>query len=81
MSSLCPFANVARAGEHCPRKVEEKQNKHKAGYDDEKGVISPKCPFGYDSHTFKLGPLSCVICQALLFESSQCIPCSHKFCK
>ncbi|CAA6665353.1 unnamed protein product [Spirodela intermedia] len=81
MSSLCPFANVARAGEHCPRKIEEKQDKHEAEYGDKKGVISPKCPFGYDSHTFKLGPLSCVICQALLFESSKCIPCSHKFCK
>ncbi|KAF5189556.1 E3 ubiquitin-protein ligase chfr, partial [Thalictrum thalictroides] len=44
-------------------------------------TISPKCPFGYDNHTFKLGPLSCLICKALLFESSKCEPCSHKFCK
>lgn len=43
--------------------------------------ISPKCPFGYDSQTFKLGPLSCMICQALLFESSKCVPCSHVYCK
>ncbi|PKA61821.1 hypothetical protein AXF42_Ash008653 [Apostasia shenzhenica] len=44
-------------------------------------TISPKCPFGYDSHTFKLGPLSCMLCRALLYESSKCVPCSHKFCK
>lgn len=47
----------------------------------ESNVISPKCPFGYDSQTFKLGPFSCLICQALLFESSRCVPCSHVFCK
>lgn len=44
-------------------------------------TISPKCPFGYDSHTFKLGPLSCMLCRSLLYESSKCVPCSHKFCK
>lgn len=44
-------------------------------------TISPKCPFGYDSHSFKLGPLSCMLCRALLYESSKCVPCFHKFCK
>ncbi|KAK8974984.1 hypothetical protein V6N11_014396 [Hibiscus sabdariffa] len=44
-------------------------------------TVSPKCPFGYDSNNFKLGPLSCMICQALLFDSTKCIPCSHLFCK
>lgn len=44
-------------------------------------TIPPKCPFGYDSETFKLGPLSCMLCRALLYESSKCIPCFHKFCK
>ncbi|MQL79517.1 hypothetical protein Taro_011962, partial [Colocasia esculenta] len=88
MSSLCPFANAARAGDRCPRKVEAYQDKHQSGCDDKSdvqksnsGSISPKCPFGYDSHTFKLGPLSCMICKALLFDSSKCLPCSHKFCK
>ncbi|KAA8518278.1 hypothetical protein F0562_015839 [Nyssa sinensis] len=47
----------------------------------ESASISPKCPFGYDSQTFKLGPFSCMICQALLFESSKCVPCSHVYCK
>uniref|UniRef100_A0A1D1XP66 Polycomb complex protein BMI-1 n=1 Tax=Anthurium amnicola TaxID=1678845 RepID=A0A1D1XP66_9ARAE len=89
MSSLCPFANAARAGDRCPRKVVENHDKHPAAGSDNKtdvqrnnsGSVSPKCPFGYDSHTFKLGPLSCMICKALLFDSSQCMPCSHKFCK
>ncbi|XP_052173426.1 protein NCA1 isoform X2 [Diospyros lotus] len=45
------------------------------------GNISPKCPFGYDSQTFKIGPFSCMICQALLFDSSRCAPCSHVYCR
>ncbi|KAL1079518.1 hypothetical protein V6Z11_D10G227300 [Gossypium hirsutum] len=44
-------------------------------------TVSPKCPFGYDSNNFKLGPLSCMICQALLFDFTKCIPCSHLFCQ
>ncbi|KAJ9190499.1 hypothetical protein P3X46_001692 [Hevea brasiliensis] len=56
------------------------------GYDSasaspKSGSISPKCPLGYDSQTFKIGPLSCVLCQALLFDSSRCVPCSHVYCK
>ncbi|PON69889.1 TNF receptor-associated factor [Trema orientale] len=44
-------------------------------------VVEAKCPFGYDSQTFKLGPLSCIICQALIFQCARCVPCSHAFCK
>nr|XP_019710490.1 protein NCA1 [Elaeis guineensis] len=72
----------------CPMKHEGNYNKHQAECDDkadtktnDSAVVSPKCPFGYDSHTFKLGPLSCMICQALLYQSSKCLPCAHKFCK
>ncbi|XP_073104346.1 protein NCA1 isoform X2 [Elaeis guineensis] len=72
----------------CPVKYEGDHNKHQAECDDkadtktnDSAVVSPKCPFGYDSHTFKLGPLSCMICQALLYQSSKCLPCAHKFCK
>uniref|UniRef100_A0A7N0V8M9 RING-type domain-containing protein n=1 Tax=Kalanchoe fedtschenkoi TaxID=63787 RepID=A0A7N0V8M9_KALFE len=43
-------------------------------------VIPAKCPYGFDSQTFKIGPFSCVICQAILFKSSRCVPCSHVFC-
>eukprot|EP00897_Mesotaenium_endlicherianum_P001949 jgi/Mesen1/1782/ME000014S01190 len=42
---------------------------------------SGKCPFGYDTATFEIGPLSCMICKALLFESSRCVPCRHIFCR
>ncbi|KAL5995033.1 Protein nca1, partial [Asimina triloba] len=66
-SPKCPFGYDAEA------KTKKEQG--------DSAVLSPKCPFGYDSHSFKLGPLSCVICRALLFESSKCVPCSHKFCK
>ncbi|KAG1338893.1 protein NCA1 [Cocos nucifera] len=72
----------------CPMKHEENYSRHQAECDDKvdtksngSATVSPKCPFGYDSHTFKLGPLSCLICQALLYQSSKCLPCSHKFCK
>ncbi|KAI3830136.1 hypothetical protein L1987_04270 [Smallanthus sonchifolius] len=71
----------------CPMS-KENQNKHqgcpmsKVKQDSgESNVIAPKCPLGYDSQTFKLGPFSCLICQALLFECSRCVPCSHVFCK
>ncbi|XP_065867240.1 protein NCA1 [Euphorbia lathyris] len=56
------------------------------GYDSataspKSGSIGGKCPLGYDSDTFKIGPFSCVLCQALLFESTRCVPCTHVFCK
>ncbi|KAK6149224.1 hypothetical protein DH2020_016752 [Rehmannia glutinosa] len=66
------------------KKPSENQNRQLAVNDNktqQDAAISPKCPFGYDSQTFKLGPLSCMICQALLFECSKCVPCSHVYCK
>ncbi|ONK62756.1 uncharacterized protein A4U43_C07F7810 [Asparagus officinalis] len=88
MTSACPFAKTASGEGGCPMKFDQNCDRHKAGEEDkvdkqsnDSGIVSPKCPFGYDSHTFKLGPLSCMICQALLYESSKCLPCSHKFCK
>ncbi|PKI68782.1 hypothetical protein CRG98_010839 [Punica granatum] len=72
---FCPFAKAARP-QDAPGK---KQQKDSAAGDS--GIISPKCPFGYDSQTFKLGPFSCMICQALLFDSTRCVPCTHVFCK
>lgn len=88
MSSVCPLAKEAKAGGVCPMKFGGKNDKLQAGNgekakneEDDSVLMSPKCPFGYDSNTFKLGPLSCLVCQALLFDSSKCVPCSHKFCK
>ncbi|KAJ4982237.1 hypothetical protein NE237_033074 [Protea cynaroides] len=88
MTSVCPFTKAARPDDACPKKSEESHDRHQTKHgnkfkkeSDDSTSISPKCPFGYDSHTFKLGPLSCMICQALLFESSKCLPCSHKYCK
>ncbi|XP_060210229.1 protein NCA1-like [Lycium barbarum] len=48
---------------------------------EESAIVAPRCPFGYDSQTVKLGPFSCMICQALLYDCSRCVPCSHVFCK
>ncbi|WOL04596.1 hypothetical protein Cni_G13318 [Canna indica] len=88
MSSLCPFAKGASAGGVCPMRSDTNNNKHQEEHDDKgdeksnhSDTVSPKCPYGFDSHTFKLGPLSCMICQSLLYQSSKCMPCSHKFCK
>ncbi|KAJ3676628.1 hypothetical protein LUZ60_004040 [Juncus effusus] len=96
MSSLCPFAKTSISpGATCPikhnnknnnnnTKEEEHQNDNNKNENNNKNnsaTISPKCPFGYDSETFKLGPLSCMICHALLFNTSKCVPCAHKFCK
>ncbi|OIS96632.1 PREDICTED: uncharacterized protein LOC109234069 [Nicotiana attenuata] len=57
---------------------QENKAKQESG---ESATVSPKCPFGYDSQAFKLGPFSCMICQALLYDCSRCVPCSHVFCK
>lgn len=88
MSSGCPFAKTAPVGAVCPMRSGGDVDKHEArGEDGDRSenngseTVPAKCPFGYDSHTFKLGPLSCMICKALLFESSKCVPCAHKFCK
>jgi len=88
MTPVCPFAKAARPDDGSVKKnsaspckyAAEHQSKAKNESGDS-GRIEAKCPFGYDSQTFKLGPLSCMICQALLFETSKCAPCSHVFCK
>uniref|UniRef100_A0A0C9SAH3 TSA: Wollemia nobilis Ref_Wollemi_Transcript_3511_1800 transcribed RNA sequence n=1 Tax=Wollemia nobilis TaxID=56998 RepID=A0A0C9SAH3_9CONI len=90
MSSACPFARVAKKNAKCPvAKVHEERKEDKISHSKDEGGkedksdegATPKCPFGYDSHSFKLGPFSCVLCRALLYESSKCVPCGHKFCK
>ncbi|KAG8371844.1 hypothetical protein BUALT_Bualt12G0005300 [Buddleja alternifolia] len=84
MTSVCPFTKASRPDDASVKKPSENQNKQQAVNDtkaQQDSAISPKCPFGYDSQTFKLGPLSCMICQALLFECSKCVPCSHIYCK
>jgi hypothetical protein len=77
---VCPFVKATRPEDVCPRKHQKDSNAG-AGESTGGGVVTPKCPFGYDSQTFKLGPFSCMICQALLFDCTKCIPCSHVFCK
>ncbi|KAM7265501.1 hypothetical protein ACFE04_003184 [Oxalis oulophora] len=88
MKPVCPFVKAARPDDttsakkqgECPIKqhVSAAENESKK---DSAATVSPKCPFGYDSQTFKLGPFSCMVCQALLFDCSKCVPCSHVFCK
>jgi hypothetical protein len=88
-AELCPAAKSDKSITGvCPVTGKGHGNEHKESTDggEEKGTDDPrmvpaKCPFGYDSNTFKLGPLSCIVCQALLHESSKCKPCAHKFCK
>ncbi|XP_074290049.1 protein NCA1-like [Silene latifolia] len=87
MTPVCPFVKVARPDD-ASSKRSENQSKHTGEHEGkaknetvDSSIIEAKCPLGYDSRSFKLGPLSCVICQALLFESSKCVPCSHVFCK
>lgn len=88
MTPVCPFVKASRPDDASVKKSGENQIKQQTGHESkqnqesgESAGISPKCPFGYDSQTFKLGPLSCMICQALLFYCSKCQPCSHVYCK
>lgn len=88
MTPVCPFVKAARPdettskkpGENLCKYQQETESKTKKDAGDS-ATVPAKCPFGYDSETFKLGPFSCMICQALLFESSKCVPCSHVYCK
>ncbi|KAL8456332.1 hypothetical protein ACS0TY_034522 [Phlomoides rotata] len=84
MTPVCPFTKASRPDGTFGKKSGENQIKPQPVNDNKSqqdASIPPKCPFGYDSQTFKLGPLSCVICQALLFQCSKCMPCSHIYCK
>uniref|UniRef100_A0A7N0RFK4 RING-type domain-containing protein n=1 Tax=Kalanchoe fedtschenkoi TaxID=63787 RepID=A0A7N0RFK4_KALFE len=83
----CPFAKLHKPDDSSTNNPSEEQNtpqvdgKDKAeGESGNSAVIPAKCPYGFDSQAFKIGPFSCVICQALLFKSSRCVPCSHIFC-
>ncbi|KAL5190865.1 Protein NCA1 [Glycine soja] len=89
MTPVCPFVKAARpddnnaskkSGENSMKHQAESESKVKKEVNDSAST-SPKCPFGYDSQSFKIGPLSCTVCQALLFDTSKCVPCSHVFCK
>ncbi|ONM30751.1 zinc ion binding [Zea mays] len=86
-TGVCPAKSDKSISGVCPVTGKDHGSKLKESGDhgEEKGtdprVVPAKCPFGYDSNTFKLGPLSCIVCQALLHESSKCKPCAHKFCK
>ncbi|KAF3522411.1 hypothetical protein F2Q69_00049023 [Brassica cretica] len=76
-SAACPFSKSADASapsKGCPEK-EGRLSK------EDSATLPAKCPFGYDSQTFKLGPFSCMLCQSLLFDSTRCVPCAHIFCK
>ncbi|CAO2838373.1 unnamed protein product [Amaranthus hypochondriacus] len=88
MTPVCPFAKVARPDDASSKRSSDSHCKYAAEHENkakseslDSATIEPKCPLGYDSRSFKIGPLSCVLCQALLFESSKCVPCSHIFCK
>eukprot|EP00252_Welwitschia_mirabilis_P025536 TRINITY_DN800_c0_g1_i1.p1 TRINITY_DN800_c0_g1~~TRINITY_DN800_c0_g1_i1.p1 ORF type:complete len:372 (+),score=75.48 TRINITY_DN800_c0_g1_i1:186-1301(+) len=89
MASLCPFAKRLDLRQSNKPPERQKADTNKLYNKDVKGrsecseeaKASPKCPFGYDAGSFKLGPFSCVICRALLYESSKCVPCGHKYCK
>lgn len=91
MSFKCPFARVRI--EDADRSSDQSRDERKKDLeraddakqakerDSPRGMTASKCPLGYDSGSFKLGPLSCVICRALLFDSSKCIPCGHLYCR
>eukprot|EP00249_Psilotum_nudum_P014608 c24912_g1_i2 orf=197-1288(-) len=90
MSTSCPFVRLSPADAERPDKEKEKpetvieQDDEISQQGDLKNPVEPptlKCPFGYDSGSLKLGPLSCVICRSLLFESSKCVPCGHTYCR
>ncbi|XP_045821523.1 protein NCA1 isoform X1 [Trifolium pratense] len=89
MTPVCPFVKIPRPDDsNASKKSAENSTKHHVEHEskvkkdvNDSASVSPKCPLGYDSQTFKMGPLSCMVCKALLFETSKIVPCSHVFCK
>ncbi|ESQ45036.1 hypothetical protein EUTSA_v10010421mg [Eutrema salsugineum] len=79
-ASGCPFSKAARPNEG-DEMASKESPKLESRDSTASATVPAKCPFGYDSQTFKLGPFSCMLCQALLYESSRCVPCTHVFCK
>lgn len=84
MSSACPFAKGASVDAVCS--MRSQPNQKNAEHEDKGGdksndsdTTSPKCPYGFDSQTFNLGPLSCMIYQSLLYESTKCMPFATNF--
>ncbi|CAD6246381.1 unnamed protein product [Miscanthus lutarioriparius] len=69
ITGVCPVTGKGHGSEH----KESTDGGEEKGTDDPR-MVPAKCPFGYDCNTFKLGPLSCIVCQALLHESSKCKP-------
>ncbi|KAG6554438.1 hypothetical protein Mapa_004355 [Marchantia paleacea] len=88
--SGCPFARLSvkdaerpeqrSRSEPCERESDSKVVE-KERQSEEADAQGGKCPYGYDSGSFKIGPLSCVICRALLYDSGRCVPCDHIFCR
>ncbi|KAL6870718.1 hypothetical protein ACP4OV_014566 [Aristida adscensionis] len=81
---VCPAKSDKNIGGVCPVTGKDHGSEHQGNAEQKSSdprMVPAKCPFGYDSGTFKLGPLSCMICQSLLHDCSKCTPCSHKFCK
>lgn len=75
----CPFA---RPNASSLQKKQHDEDVDAAPNKSQVAAAVGRCPLGYDSgSSFKLGPLSCVICRALLFHTSKCVPCGHIFCR
>ncbi|KAL1149956.1 hypothetical protein V6Z11_A10G225200 [Gossypium hirsutum] len=64
-NSVCPFVKAARPDD--------------TGSDKKPTAGDRKAARTDSGETATLGPLSCMICQAFLFDSTKCIPCSHLF--
>ncbi|KAF5733661.1 hypothetical protein HS088_TW16G00101 [Tripterygium wilfordii] len=82
MSTVCPFVKASRSDDAgSPRKSGDGVYDEREPEVKKEATVAARCPYGYDAQTFKLGPLSCLICRALLFETTKCVPCSHVYCK
>ncbi|MBA0870633.1 hypothetical protein Goshw_015114, partial [Gossypium schwendimanii] len=68
-----PIRESSSTGRHRFRKKATSGGSEAARTDSgEIAIVSPKCPFGYDSNNFKLGPLSCIFS---LTSPNDCLLC------
>jgi len=81
VAGKCPFGYGKKDGKSKDSNRDEAPDETDGKEETIEAAAGGKCPLGYDSVSFKIGPFSCVLCRALLYDSSRCVPCRHIFCR
>lgn len=81
VSGQCPFGYDKVKGSKENNEYDFDKHSEDKKQETTEARAGGKCPLGYDSVSSIIGPFSCVLCRALLYDSSRCVPCRHIFCR